>query len=122
MYCSSCGRVIKREAALCVGCGVPTRRGSTTGAYRSGSGTGEGKNKVVAILLAVFFGQWTWVYTYREDGTKFWIAMAVNLACLVLTIFTLGLFLFFWIPILLGLWLWPLIETITRKDEWFEGY
>ena len=58
MYCQSCGAVIKREAAICVTCGVATRRAS----YGSGAvGSGEGKSKTTAVLFAIFFGTWAWL-------------------------------------------------------------
>ena len=31
-----------------------------------------GRSKALAILLAVLFGPWTWLYTYHRDKWKFW--------------------------------------------------
>ena len=33
---------------------------------------GDRKDKTVAVLLAVFLGLWTWVYTCKKDAWKFW--------------------------------------------------
>ena len=112
MYCSSCGNVVKKEAEICVKCGVRLRRSASTG----------GKSKVAAILLAVFLGFWAWLYTYREDGSKFWIGLVVSIVNVVLIIITLGFWFFIaWIPAL-GFWLWPLIDAATRSDEWYASY
>jgi len=36
-------------------------------------------NKRTAILLAVLFGFWAWLYTYGKDAWKFWVCFAINL-------------------------------------------
>ncbi len=112
MFCSSCGNVVKREAEICVRCGVRLRRAASSG----------GKSKVAAILLAVFLGFWAWLYTYREDGSKFWIALGVSVVNVVLIIVTLGFWVFIaWIPAV-GFWIWPIIDAATRDDEWYASY
>ncbi len=64
IFCPSCGEVIKREAILCVFCGVPTRQ----------SPAESDKNKTTAILLSVFFAYWSWLYTVKKD----WFIEAVG--------------------------------------------
>ena len=111
MYCSSCGNAIKQEAEICVHCGVRVRRRA------SGA-----KSKVTAVLLAVFFGFWTWLYTYREDGWKFWTGLGISVANIFLIIVTLGFWLFvFWLPAL-GLWIWPIVDTVVKDDDWYASY
>jgi len=68
------------------------------------------KSKVVALILAVIFGFWTWLYTfdYEADRKKFWIN-------LVLTVITLG----FWGIIA---WVWAIIYTSTKPDEYYTLY
>ncbi|MDA8185133.1 MAG: zinc ribbon domain-containing protein [Actinomycetota bacterium] len=57
---------------------------STTGAPVLAANTRPGaKSKVVAILLAVFLGPWTWLYTYARDAKKFWIGIGVVVAWIV---------------------------------------
>ena len=123
MYCSSCGNVIKKEALMCVLCGVPTRRGGQAPTYSGGQGgRGEGKNKVLSILLAIFFGNWTWLYTYREDGTKFWVTLAVLVVGFILAIATLGIGFFLYIPASLAIWIWAIADTVSRSDAWYLNY
>ena len=38
------------------------------------------KNKTIAILLAVFFGPWTWLYTYRRDPGKAAFGLGLNIS------------------------------------------
>ena len=67
------------------------------------------KSKVGAVLLAVFLGYWTWVYTYnRGDAWKFWLGIAL---C-----FT-GMFMLF-IPNI-AVWIWSIVDTARRPDEWY---
>ena len=37
------------------------------------------KSKSTAIVLAVFFSFWSWLYTYRKNLIKFWFILALNL-------------------------------------------
>ncbi len=32
------------------------------------------KSRTIGIILAIFFGGFAWLYTYKLDKTKFWIA------------------------------------------------
>lgn len=119
MFCHSCGSVIKREAEICVKCGVRARRAPSLAPGLAGTGA---KSKVAAVLLAIFLGFWTWLYTYREDGVKFWIALGASVGNVLLLILTLGLWIFFfWIPIF-GLWIWPVIDAATKSDDWYASY
>ncbi len=66
------------------------------------------KNKGVAIILAIFFNFFTWLYTYEKDKTLFWIGLIINI-------------LLFWtiiVPILT--WLVAVIMTVARSSEVYE--
>jgi len=122
MYCWSCGKPMKREAVMCVSCGVPAHRARVP-AYSAGpAGRGEGKSKVASILLAIFLGNWTWLYTYREDGAKFWIALTVLVVGFILSLATLGIGFVLYIPASLGIWIWSIVDAVSRTDEWYANY
>ena len=93
IFCPSCGAVIKREAELCVHCGV-----------RVGRPAAGRKSKTTAILLAVFFSFFTWLYTYREDGAKFWGGLAISIVFFPAT------------------WIWAIVDTVSKNDEWYADY
>lgn len=68
------------------------------------------KKKWVSITLALFFGMWTYLYTYKVDSTKFWIMLITN-------------FLFWWtiiVPIVISLW--ALIQVVARPKVFYEKY
>jgi hypothetical protein len=66
------------------------------------------KEKTPAILLAVFLGFWTWVYTWRRDQWKFW----TNLG---LTVLTLG----FWGVVA---WIWAIVDVCVKPDDWYRNF
>ncbi len=65
----------------------------------------EIKQKVIAILLAIFLGPFTWLYTMKEDQTKF----IIGLLCI-----TIG-WLFIFPPIVA--WIWAVVDTVNKKDS-----
>jgi len=69
---------------------------------------GQGRSKTTAVVLAVLFGFFAWLYTYEKDGTKFWINLG-------LTVVTLG----FW-----GLvaWIWAIIDTASKPEAYYTDY
>lgn|SRR5437763_11306347 len=67
------------------------------------------KTKSTAVLLAVFLGFWTWLYTYKTDAAFFWIN-------LVLGLLTSGAW---WI---LVSWPWAIIHSATRSDAFYAGF
>lgn len=48
VFCRSCGAIIKKEAEICVKCGVRQKG--------SGSGTESNKNWLTTLLIEIFFG------------------------------------------------------------------
>ncbi len=39
--------------------------------------TPETRRQTTSIMLAVFLGPWTWLYTYKKDKWKFWVSILV---------------------------------------------
>jgi len=66
------------------------------------------KDKTTAILLAVFFGLFAWIYTYKFDKGKFW-------GNLIAAFLTFG----FWAVIA---WLWALIDMAVKDNDMYENY
>jgi len=66
------------------------------------------KDKTVAVLLAVFLGIWTWVYTYQKDSDKFWFN-------LILSVITLGIW---------GIvaWIWAIVSAASRTPDFYRNY
>jgi len=101
MYCPSCGAVIKKAAVMCVRCGVPVPGVQATAT----PGIPSPKNKTTALVLAVLFGFWSWLYTYQKDSGKFW-------GNFVASILTLGI----WSIVA---WVWAIIDTANKTEEYY---
>ena len=70
-YCTGCGNGLIETAAICPKCGTPVAAAKVVGAVAP-------KTKNAAVLLAVFLGFWTYLYTFAKDKVKFWIFLATS--------------------------------------------
>jgi hypothetical protein len=80
-----------------------------------------GKSKTIAIILAVLFSYWTWLYTFKRDRVKFVIALILSLAVFA-GYYVVSRLSYVSLTLSLLLWLWPLADTIIKKAEWYAGY
>lgn len=68
------------------------------------------RSKVTAVVLAIFFSHWTWLYTFRTDGWKFWLGLGLN----VLLWWTLI------VPI--GVSIWAIVDQAGKPSEYYINY
>jgi hypothetical protein len=80
-----------------------------------------GKSKTTAVLLAIFLYHWTYVYTYREDGSKFWMAPVVNGINFAIAGAAPGWFLVA-LPVALGFYIYGIANAANRPDDWYANY
>jgi hypothetical protein len=69
------------------------------------------KDKTVAILLAIFLGFWTWLYSHQRDAWKFWLGLGLNV---------LGLFLFM-VPNI-AVWIWAIIDVAVKPQQFYDQF
>lgn len=102
-FCRGCGKPVVQSAIVCPNCGSAVH-----------GSVGSGKSKTTALLLAIFLGFWTWLYTYKKDAAKFWIGFGVNM--------TFGLLLWFvlmgWL-VWFGIAVWALIDVATKDESYY---
>jgi hypothetical protein len=92
------------------------------------------RRKHISIMLAVFFGPLTWLYTFRKSATNFVLCLAILLVTILpgLVAFLkaegedalatfIALF-FFSAFICFGAWLWAVIDTIQHPSNWYIEY
>ena len=107
MYCPGCGTLIKRNVEICADCGERVQEAAVS----------MRKDKVAAILLAVFLGFWTWLYTYKKDAWKFWVGLA-----LTFTVFNpLWTWLILFVPNV-GIWIWAIVDVSVKPRQFYEQY
>ena len=143
IYCWNCGKPINKKAVICVHCGVPTQHSAQPLSQRSVVG---GKSKTTAVLLAVFLGSWTWVYTWKKDKAKFLICFGLSMlsVCAYIILFALiynsaansyygssdlstytgimGVSQICSVVWGIAVWLWAVINSAVRPSEWYEHY
>ena len=71
-FCSACGNGLVATAAFCPACGSPVAGGPLAQAAPTV------KTKKVAVILAVFLGYWSWLYTAKQNLAKFFIGLGVS--------------------------------------------
>ena len=111
MFCNNCGNHVPDAANFCRHCGSQIQQvvpHVAPQAYPQQTFRVPEKSKGVAILLAVFFGLFSWLYTYKYDSWKFWLS-------LILALITVGL----WGAIA---WVWAIIDSIVRDDFLYKNY
>lgn len=109
------GVTVGAPSRFCRGCGlqlVPT----ASSCPRCGTATGSPRTKTTAVLLAVFLGHWTWLYTYDRNKTKFWWGLGAAILGAILTMVLVGFL------VLFGVWLWAVIDTATTPDEFYTRF
>ena len=113
-FCQNCGAAITPATEICVKCGAKVGGVAAE--------TKGGKSKTTSVLLAVFLSFWTWLYTYRKDAWKFWVGLALAIFTAILTAITFGVSLVFSWIFGLGVWIWAIVDTAVKKDEWYGSY
>lgn len=132
-YCRYCGKKVNKETVICPHCGSQLKILRTEIIKKS---VITPKSKIIAILLAIFFSYWSWLYTYGKNSRKFWLSITIFFAILIFTIIyscsaifeetvisapPISFAYIYWIYFI-GVWLWPIIEYSIRPRSFYEKY
>ena len=135
-FCSACGGALISTAIICPKCGSPTSKYST-------QNPASVKSKITAIVLAVFLGMWSWLYTYKVNKNKFWVTLSVYLA-LTVSLLIRAIFAYYqsqngyysstaevifwrsvaflWLFTPLAATIWAIVDNATRSHTWYLNY
>jgi hypothetical protein len=155
-FCASCGTGLVEGSGFCQSCGTsvggaaPVQQQQPV--YQAAPTV---KSKTPAVLLAVFLGYWTWLYTFKKDKVKFFIALPVSMIAGIVAMVSyfvnytaqqalvecytnalLGYYdmslcetystnytgLYLGGAIGWGIWLWAVIDTARKKQDYFTNY
>ena len=148
-FCSQCGNPLVQTAVICPNCGSPTARFNQmkpsvpVNNYYPGAVVVPLKSKTTAVVLAVFLGIWSWLYTYDVNKKKFWGTLTFYLGLSVVFV-VWGVYMYFqvqignyrdaveimffqivgyvWIFTPTGLTLWAIIDNATKPSAFYENY
>jgi hypothetical protein len=119
-FCQNCAAPTTALSEICVKCGTRLIRSPVQGTQTI---TAEGaRSKSTSVLLAVFLSFWTWLYTYRRDNWKFWIAFALWVFQMLVASALQGNA--SWYPRLVVpvIWVWAILDTSLKNDIWYSHY
>jgi hypothetical protein len=135
-FCSACANPLIETAVICPKCGSPTSK------YLSQSPVPV-KSKTTAVVLAVFLGIWTWLYTYELNKRKFWSSLIAYLGLSVVIAIRIAYVdyqsaqgnypsefeLIFWRALgivwllsPMGLSVWAIIDNATKPRSFYEAF
>jgi RNA polymerase subunit RPABC4/transcription elongation factor Spt4 len=130
-FCGSCGNGLVAAAVICPNCG----------AAQKGFNASGGKSKTTAVVMAIFLSAWTWVYTWKANKNKFWIAVCLWVVQIIIFFVgaseasaklvcnpqggactfktgSVGIILFAYL-ISLGIWIWAIVDASTKSQAFY---
>lgn len=156
IYCPECGRTIHRGSTGCPFCYADLKKifsgtqdtADTQDYYQSSTtpimSRAPVKSKAVAVILAVFFGYWTWLYTYARNNMKFWSMMGVFAVIFIINIayscsmvqdamsgniypdnyFSGGFLVFMVISyfVYFASWVWAIVDNALKPESFYRDY
>lgn len=120
IYCPECGKPIKRNAVVCVYCGVQVGELKNNTPTVKVKQPIELKTRKIAIILVVCVGIFAFIYTYKRDAVKFWLSFGFAFlgGAIVASMFGLG-----WSFLVgLGFWIYAMKSVSDRPDSFYENY
>jgi hypothetical protein len=119
-FCQNCAAPTTPFSEICVKCG--TRLISRTATGTSPTVKDGAKNKATSVLLAIFLGFWTWLYTYRRDNWKFWTAFALWVLQMFVAAAVEGNSAWYPRLVIPAIWIWAILDTALKNAAWYSGY
>ena len=132
-FCTACGNSLVENDVICPKCGSATKKFFQTPqnaiqevAY-SESHNPEAKDKTTAVLLAVFLGVWSFLYTFRADARAFWLGLFAPFVSMVLAVLSTGGSFMGWQSIIVlfvaaVFSVLAIVRQATRTLEWYARY
>jgi len=80
-YCTACGVGLSSRDSFCSKCGAQVGISPVSMVQIQ-----KTKDKTAAVLLAVFLGFWSWLYTFKASKAKFVFGLAVSLLGLLIAV------------------------------------
>jgi len=109
--CPYCAEEVKEDAIKCKHCKEFLSNVNTDKSSKAS------KDKTTALLISLFFGAWTYLYTYKNDKEKFFIFLGSFILLSIMFPFDY----YKLIPMCL-FWVGSIIETASRNQQFYIDY
>jgi hypothetical protein len=123
MFCKNCGKQVDANAEFCGNCGTRVGEAVSQPAGQPAPAappvSAGGKKKGVALVLAIFFSFFTWLYTFKRDSKKFFIGLGAWILVIILGFVGVGAFLGI---LMFAIWIWGIADVARKNDEWYRSY
>jgi len=82
------------------------------------------RNQAVAVLIAIFTGPWTWLYTYEKDGWKLWTGLFLTyvIPLILIIMFIEPLTYIYPLLVVFTLWIISTLTAVLRNRDWYNSY
>lgn len=115
IFCPECGKPIKKNAVICINCGVQVKPLNEKVENKANENKGYPKMKSSAIILVILFGFFGWLYIYKRSAIKFYISLAI----IIIASYFLG---YFSSILYGGIWIWALIDVSIKSSSFYKNY
>jgi hypothetical protein len=127
MFCKNCGKEVDANAEFCGNCGTRVSEAASQPVSQPAGQTAPaaqpvsagGKKKGVALVLAIFFSFFTWLYTFKRDSKKFFIGLGAWILVIILSFVGVGFFLGI---LMFAIWIWGIVDVTRKNDEWYRSF
>ncbi len=119
--CPRCGNPLSSATNFCGNCGAPINHvgvPAQTAAARTMPKAPSEKSQTVAVLLAVFFWYFTFLYTYEVDKKNFWIGLGASVFGLLIAHVAPILTLLIWA----GAFIAPIVMVARRPSTFYTNF
>jgi len=130
IYCPECGKAIKKNAKFCSNCGAkvgvisiesPGKLTNPIEKEISKEKNKSVKTKTSAVVLAVLFPIFTWVYTWERSKHKFFTAIGI-IGFFFLCDLIAGAGGYLSLITSIGIIIWAIIDSATKPRSFYENY
>ena len=119
--CTECGKLIKKDFTICPYCRSEIKNIEVES--KKEPIVVHAKTKMSAILLVIFLGLFSWLYTWKKSASKFLVSFFVLLGILIIYSMWSSIIILWLLSFAsIAMWLWALIDTAIKPDSFYTNY
>lgn len=117
IYCPECGKTIKRNAVICSYCGIQVKA-LVVEHIKDDKIITNLRSRKVALWLVLFFGIFSWLYTWKKDWWKFLICIFSGpiISFIFIRNETIAVIIY------IAMYLWSAVDVTIRDEKFYKNY